>query len=38
MQIKPIRDDLDKYLKKHDLEKNIKKLKTFLRKIHFIHL
>jgi len=29
MQIKPIRDDLAKYLKKHNLEKKYKKAKSF---------
>jgi len=29
MQIKPIRDDLNKYLKKHNLEKKYKKAKGF---------
>jgi len=29
MTIKPIRDDLDKYLKKHNLEKKYKKAKGF---------
>jgi len=29
MQIKPIRDDLDKYLKKHNLEKKYEKVKGF---------
>jgi len=28
MQIKPIRDDLEKYLKKHNLEKKYKKAKS----------
>jgi len=32
MQIKPIRDDLDKYLKKHNLEKKYKKAKSFFEK------
>ena len=32
MQIKPIRDDLDKYLKKHNLEKKYKKSKSFFEK------
>lgn len=29
MHIKQIRDDLDKYLKKHNLEKKFKKAKSF---------
>ncbi len=29
MQIRPIRDDLKKYLKKHNLEKRYKKAKDF---------
>lgn len=29
MTIKPIRDDLDKYLKKHNLEKKYKKARSF---------
>lgn len=32
MTIKPIRDDLDKYLKKHNLEKKYKKAKNFFEK------
>jgi len=32
MQIKQIRDDLDKYLKKHNLEKKYKKAKSFFEK------
>jgi Txe/YoeB family toxin of Txe-Axe toxin-antitoxin module len=32
MTIKPIRDDLDKYLKKHNLEKKYKKAKSFFEK------
>jgi len=32
MQIKPIRDDLDKYLKKHNLENKYKKAKSFFEK------
>jgi len=32
MQIKPIRDDLDKYLKKHNLAKKYKKAKSFFEK------
>ena len=31
MQIKPIRDDLAKYLKKHNLEKKYKKAKSFFK-------
>ena len=32
MQIKPIRDDLSKYLKKQNLEKKYKKAKSFFEK------
>jgi len=32
MQIKPTRDDLDKYLTKHNLEKKYKKAKIFFEK------
>ncbi len=32
MKIKQIRDDLDKYLKKHNLEKKYKKVKGFFEK------
>jgi len=32
MQIKPIRDDLKKYLKKHNLEKRYKKAKSLFEK------
>ena len=32
MQIKPIRDDLVKYLKKHNLEKKYKKAKALFEK------
>lgn len=32
MTIKPIRDDLDKYLKKHNLEKKYKKVKGFFER------
>ena len=37
-EIEQIRNDLDKYLKKHNLEKKYKKPKAFLKKIHFTHL
>ncbi len=37
MKIKELRDDLKEYLKKHNLEKNIKKLKNFLKPTLFIH-
>ena len=32
MQVKSIRDDLDKYLKKHNLKKKYKKAKGFFEK------
>jgi Txe/YoeB family toxin of Txe-Axe toxin-antitoxin module len=32
MQIKSLRDDLDKYLKKYNLEKKYKKAKSFFEK------
>ena len=32
MQIRPIRDDLDKYLKKHNLKKKYKKAKNFFER------